>query len=684
MSDFAKFQAAVASRFQAMVADGGLYRVNVERDALWDTYLGSFPEGSNPLFRKRTEHDCSCCRGFIKSAGGVVSIGADGTISTLWDIYDDLRGQPAYQAVASAMAELVRSQVIRDAFLHYEPRIGTPKNYEDKDGVVRAWDHFYVDIPRGRNSGPNYLAIKRDIPTKLSELRQTRDVMVRGLLELTVDAIDTALELIASKSVARGEEFVHAIKAFRKLKVDFDKLPQADRDAFVWQKMSTVPFSVARILNTAIGTFLAELSADVDLEKAVDNFGKKMDPANYRRPKSLVTQKMVEQARETIDGLGLTSALGRRHAVLSDIRINDILFADRSARASMKGDSPFDGVANKASSRAFDRVEKIGIVDFLRDIVPKVETIEVMVENKHRGNMVSLIAPADPTAKRLFKWDNGFSWAYEGDVADSIKERVKKAGGNVTGDLCCRLSWFNYDDLDLHLDFPGGHIYYGNKRQLIAGGMLDVDMNPGGGGQGRGARTPVENIFFADRFKMPEGGYRLSVNQYARVESHDVGFEVEIDFMGDVCSFAYPKAVVGTVPVAYFHYSRAKGIEYESSLDSRAVSKETWGLKTQEFHRVNVLMRSPNHWEGAQGVGNEHYFFMLDGCRNDGDARGFFNEFLLPDLDKHRKVLEIVGSKTKVPPADEQLSGLGFSTTKRAEVIVRVKGSVSRTFKVAI
>ena len=51
----------------------------------------------------------------------------------------------------------------------------------------------------------------------------------------------------------------------------------------------------------------------------------------------------------------------------------------------------------------------------------------------------------------MFKWNNQFSWSYNGDMADSMKERVKQAGGNVTGDLCCRLAWEDKNDLDFEV-----------------------------------------------------------------------------------------------------------------------------------------------------------------------------------------------------------------------------------------
>jgi hypothetical protein len=72
---------------------------------------------------------------------------------------------------------------------------------------------------------------------------------------------------------------------------------------------------------------------------------------------------------------------------------------------------------------------------------------------------------------------------------------------------------------------------------------------------------------------------------------------------------------------------------------------------------------------------------MLDNCKNDGKARGFFNEFLSSELDAYRKVFEVVGSKMKPEDSEHQLSGLGFSSTQRNSVLCKVSGSFTRTVK---
>ena len=674
--EFKTFKIAVAKQFERMKKHD-LFRTEAEKDQMWDTYLGSFPAGSNPIYKERTEHDCNCCKQFIRAVGNVVAV-IDGKVESIWDV--TIPSEPAYQTVADALSSLVKSKPIGDTFLHFENVAGTDKNFQDAINGVKAWDHFFINVPAA------YVVKGADIASKLSETRSAHDVLLRSLTEIRMDAIDTVLELIAQNSLYRGAEHKFVVDAFKKLKRQFDKLPGSDRDNFVWTQIKTLPASVSRVRNTVIGTLMVDLSTDVDLDVAVASFESKVAPTNYKRPTALVTKGMIESARKKIEELGLTSALERRYANINDITINNILFANRDARQKMNADV-FDEIASSVADKkpkAMDKVEDVPIEKFISDILPKAEAIEIMVENKHIGNFVSLVAPVDPTAKPLFKWDNGFTWSYNGDLADSIKERVKQAGGNVTGDLCCRLAWFNYDDLDFHMLEPGGYeIYFMNRSNTSpCGGRLDVDMNAGTGT----TREPVENIFYGDRSRMKEGVYTLVVHNYRQREMTNVGFEVELDYMGTVHHFAYTQAVKdqARITVAKFRYSRKDGIEFIEAMPSTVgaqAGREVWGISTQTFRKVNVMMLSPNHWDDLN-VGNKHYFFMLDGCVNDDQARGFFNEFLKEELNPHRKVIEMVGSKMKTETSNQQLSGLGFSSTQRGSVLCRVKGSFSRIINI--
>ena len=111
------------------------------------------------------------------------------------------------------------------------------------------------------------------------------------------------------------------------------------------------------------------------------------------------------------------------------------------------------------------------------------------------------------------------------------------------------------------------------------------------------------------------------------------------------------------------------------------VSKEIYGLETNQFHKVNLVCLSPNHW-GTNNTGNKHYFFMLDSCKTTSDIRSFHNENLIPELANHRKVLEVLGTTNMIKPADNQLSGLGFNATVQDELIVKLQGNFKRTIKI--
>ncbi len=672
--NFQAFKKAVEAQLNQMIKSQ-LFVVDVEKDTLWNAYLNAFPEGTNPIYKTRREYECNCCKQFIRNVANVVTIGENNQLISVWDVQVD----DGFQIVADALSKQVKQHAIRNIFLSKESQYGQDRNYQLVDGQTVAWNHFHFKVPKD--------SYKSDASALLGDSRANYDVFLRSLTEITLDSVDTVLELIYQNSLYRGAEYSDALNKFRSAKIKFDKLKtDQERNIFCWNniygKNGKTNIAAIRIRNTAIGTLLVDLSSDVDLEQAVRAFERIMAPTNYKRPTALVTKSMVDNARKELEKLGLIPALDRRYAELTDITINNVLYADRTAKRVISTD-PFDELARSTSNtqKNFDKVEEVTIDNFVANILPKAESIELFVENRHTNNLVSLIAPVNKEAPNLFKWGNQFSWSYVGEVTDSIKERVKKAGGQVEGVFRASLSWFNYDDLDLHLIEPGGHeIYFGNRNTASpCGGKLDVDMNAGCGN----TREPVENIIYPTANKLKEGIYKIVVVNFCKRETTNVGFEMELVMDGEVMLLSHPDAVPnrGSVTVAEVEYTKKGGFKLLKSINNKSIAKEVWGIQTQNFHKVSVACLSPNCWD-EQAVGNKHYFFMLEGCHNEDKARGFYNEFLSDDVSKHRKVLEIIGSKMKTDEAEHQLSGLGFSSTQRNHVLCRVKGNFNRVIKI--
>lgn len=677
--NFQAFKKAVETQLSQMIKSQ-LFVVDVEKDTLWDAYLNAFPEGTNPIFKTRREYECNCCKQFIRNVANVVTIDEHNQLISVWDVQVD----DGFQIVADALSKQVKQHAIRNIFLSKELQYGQDRNYQMIDGKIVAWNHFHFRVPTA-NHKSNAAALR-------GESRADYDVFLRSLTEITLDSVNTVLELISQNSLYRGAEYSDALTKFRSAKIKFDKLKtDQQRNIFCWNniygnniygKDGKTNIAAIRIRNTAIGTMLVDLSKDVDLEQAVKAFERIMAPANYKRPTALVTKSMVENARKELEKMGLIPALERRYAEVHDITINNVLYADRNVKQTLSVDV-FDDLAKASSNnqKSFDKVEEVNIEQFIKSILPKAESVELFLENRHSNNLVSLIAPVNNDAPNLFKWHNQFSWSYVGEFTDSIKERVKKAGGNVEGVFRASLSWFNFDDLDLEMIEPDGNtIYFGNSgRDSACGGQLDLDMNAGSGR----TREAVENIIYKSKNKMKEGIYKVVVHNFRKRETVDVGFEVELAMEDQVLLLTYPNAVKDRerVQVAEVRYSKKDGFQLVKSIDNKSISKEVWGLQTQNFHKVSVACLSPNCWD-EQTVGNKHYFFMLEGCHNEDKARGFYNEFLNDDVSKHRKVLEIIGSKMKTDTADHQLSGVGFSSTQRNHVLCRVKGTFNRVIKI--
>lgn len=664
---------AVHSQFKEM-AKGKLFRTKVEGDELWNTYLSSFPKGSNPIYRERTEHDCSCCKNFIRACGNVVAI-IDNKLVSLWDI--EVK-EPNYQAVVDALAELVKSYPVYMPFLRTkDATLGVDCNHEQgEDGRVIKWKHFYFKLPR------EFVVPSDDIGTMISKATASAHVFERGLNEISADVIKTVIELIEQNSIYRGEEHKPALECYLRQVQAFEKLEtDIERNTFIWDSVSKLG-AVARIRNTAIGTLLIDLANGVELDKAVTSFERIVAPTNYKRPKALITKAMIKKAQEKVEKLGLTSALPRRHATRNDITINNVLFADRTARQAM---GVFDELIAQVpiDPKKFTRVEEVSISDFIESVLPKAKTIELQMENRHESNLMSLIAPINDDVSPLFKWGNNFSWEYKGAVADSVmKELVKSAGGNIDAVLRFSIMWNdgdnNQNDFDAHCKEPSGiHIWFQNKGIMHpSSGMLDVDIiHPG-------SKPAVENITWIDRKKMQEGRYHFYVNNFNHNGGH-TGFTAEIEYDGVIHTFVYDKELHQdeNVVVADVNFSRANGITLVKALPSTMATKEIWGLHTNRFHRVQVIMNSPNHWDGEE-TGNRHWFFILEDCLNPTRARGFFNEFLMNDLMEYRKVFEVLGSKMRAEPSEEQLSGLGFSSTKHNSVLCKVTGNSSRVIRI--
>ena len=699
--EFIEFKKLFQQNFADMVKDADtLFEIEIDKDEFWNLYLDSFPAGTNEIYRERREFDCSCCRHFIKGIGNAVII-KDNKVRTMWEF---TTGDTTWQPVINALDAYLKAKVVTNMYVSKFNSVGTNRNHETLDGgKVTTWDHFYLDIPKKfvDNSG-------RSIGDIQGSFRDTRNVFKRSLDEISEEAVLTVLELISSNTLYKGAEWKGALDKFLEYKRIYANLSESEKSNFTWENAKQAGMAVGRIRNHSIGTLLIDISEGVDLDTAVKKYEVIVAPANYKRPKAIFTKKMLEDAQKTITELGYMESLPRRFATLDDISVNNILFSNRDAAKRISGAMDVFGemmAEASTSPKKFSKVEEIPIEKFISDVLPTAKSIEAYLENRHASNMVSLIAPKNADAQTMFKWDNGFSWAYSGNITDSdITRRVQEAGGRTDGVLRFSHSW-NYDGMrnaslmDLHVFMPGSnqvstyrngreiHDNYGNNERVgwnrrqhyNSGGVQDVDYtNPAPDGY-----IPVENTTFPSLDKLKEGVYIFKIHNWKLREPTRGGFKAEIAFGGEVYKFVHK------APLAHKEWVTLAKLELKNGqfkilemAENDNTPIDLWNLKTNNFVPVTVMMYSPNYWDEQQGIGHKHYMFMLKDCVNTESPNGFYNEFLKNELTQHKRVFEALGGKMAVESVEDQLSGLGFSSTKRNDLVVKVKGQTERIMRI--
>lgn len=117
--EFVKFKRAVHAQFNRLAAGADmLFLTNVDKDALWDCYLNSFPE------EERQSHNCNNCKHYIRHYGRVVAI-KDNKVVTMWE---NLQLDEPYATVARNLDALVKSKPVVDVFITRDYELGIDRN----------------------------------------------------------------------------------------------------------------------------------------------------------------------------------------------------------------------------------------------------------------------------------------------------------------------------------------------------------------------------------------------------------------------------------------------------------------------------------------------------------------------------------------------------------------------------
>lgn len=620
-----------------------------------EVYLDNIPKEYNPIFRERRYFDGNYDKRFLRAVGNMAMITEDYKVVSLWDFESKTVLEPARKA----MLEAVKECNIKDLFLHFEKWVGNEPNVDSKDNRI-IWEHYLYRLP-------NSLVEKNDlIPTVKGKYRAEYETLSRSLKEVNIEDLTTVIDLIEDNAIYRGREFLKVLVNWRCDKENYDKI---NTDEFVWHLVieGMKDHSLLKYRNSVIGSLITDLYEGKDLESAVKSYEAKVAPSNYKRPKALVTTRMVDDAKAKLEELGFLDSIYRAPAKLTDIPTDKVLFTSQEVRSlSVFDDLKKDATNNITKKVNLKEAKEVGMKEFF-ETLPDVRKIDLYPNIDVNSSKVVMTKPYYEDSPSPFKWDNGFSWTYtDTDSADSITQRVKNAGGNVDGEVRFSLSWDNTDDLDIILEnaYTGDMIFFNRKRNL--GGELDIDAN-----FITIMENPVENIYWNSINDMPDGKYYVRVNNYTRRTNSDQGFKLQMAVLGEIVTYSCPTNEVRHQEQMLTVYKNGRSIDIIDV--NEKLSKED--ISGKQFIEVKNILKSPNAWSDKV-IGNEHVIFLADGIEVNFHVRGFFNEQLNATLNEHRKVTEVLGSKLKLSPdkfeGDDIAKGYGFSITSNKNFYLRL------------
>ena len=381
--DYEDYLSRLGRRFSANVADGKepLFTTSVAPDDLWEAYLGAFPED------QRQYHNCSACRRFIKTVGGLVTISGAATSSAVWDLDD---APELYRASVAAMLKIVKRAKVTGVFLSSDMTIGHP--------VTGTWRHFSVELPKA-------IVFKRVTLTarqKMAERREDFTTVMRALEEFTAPMVLQALQLLKTDALYRSEKVLGQAQWLADLHAALEST-KGPRANVVWRAIALAPAGFCHPRSSMIGTLLDDIAAGLDFADASRKFAAKMHPLQYQRPQAAPTAGAIAQAEKLIAELGAAGSLARRFARLDDVQTLWMPTAKEEPKTGgVFGHLKPKGAESPPSMTAPAQVmtwEK-----FQRTVLPEAHTIEALVPL--RGNFCALVTSANADAPPILQWDN--------------------------------------------------------------------------------------------------------------------------------------------------------------------------------------------------------------------------------------------------------------------------------------
>lgn len=372
-----------------------LFTTSVEN--LYDIFLANLPEEG------RQHYNCNACRNFVNRYGNIVYVSGGGMIfPAMWNFKCPYFFEQAYDAVRKA----VSNSKITGVFIPESKKLGIPRTND--------WTHMHVEVPKK-------IIYKNKLKTADQEAAEKKEdfrMLMRALQNYKLSTVETAVNLLRSYTLYRGEKTLGIAEWFLEVKKIFDagyRMPN-NKTNLIWVKVATAPAGFCHISSSMIGTLLDDIEADYKYEDIKRRFDEKMNPLKYQRPQAAPSVGNVRRAEEIIAKLGLENSLKRRYARFDEI---PTIWKPRSLVEDFVSTGVFAGIKTKESLQDKEHVivprsTKMTWSKFQRTVLPIAKKIE-FVTKFGNDSYAAIVTAEYPDAPPIILWDNEdtrnpFSW----------------------------------------------------------------------------------------------------------------------------------------------------------------------------------------------------------------------------------------------------------------------------------
>lgn len=376
--DYSALLTSARASFHFIVAGGGkLFQTDAA--GLNDLYLDTLPS-------ERQVHNCSCCRRFIETYGGLVAIAENGvTTPAMWNP----EGVPGfYQPAFAALFDRVKKARVTSVFLTKQPTWGTPETGE--------WSHLSV-VP---SAALVYREGALTAGQAMAAAKENFRTVVTALGEMKAPMLDEAIRILQAGAVARSEKFIAPVKWLRAL---HDRPKCRLGENVMWREIASAPEGYCHPRASVVGSLLEDITAGLPFDTIKARFDAKLGPLIYQRPQAAPTAGNIKAAEELVAKLGIAPSLERRFARLDDLRAD---WVPAVANETVPAGGVFGHLRAKgdASARPVDLpTVTMTWEKFTRTVLPTAERLEILVPST--GRFIALTTAVNANAPPILKWD---------------------------------------------------------------------------------------------------------------------------------------------------------------------------------------------------------------------------------------------------------------------------------------